>query len=267
MAGGTLGLSGSRMPLPVTSPYMQCPYPNPLAKVRLFCFPFAGGGASAYRVWGQQMPDFVEVCPIQLTGREERCMEPPHRRMETLTEVLVEQIQRCRDLPFAFYGHSMGALIAFELARTLRRREAPGPLALLLGAYQAPHLPPLRPGAHRLPKAEFIAELERFRGTPPEVLANQELVDFLLPVMRADFELCDGYRAAEEAPLDCPLVLYGGAQDDSVSQQQLENWRVHTRRSFALHMLPGHHLFLQSHRPLLLRSLSLKLQTSIPAQW
>lgn len=253
------------MPLPRYPSYVTCPYPNPAATVRLFCFPFAGGGASAYRTWGQELPAFVEVCPVQLPGREERHKEPPHRRMETLVTALAEQIRGCLDMPFAFYGHSMGAPVAFELLRALRRSGAPRPLMLLVGAYQAPHLPPTRRALHAVSDAEFLAELQELNGTPAGVLESKELMDFLLPTMRADFELCDSYLAAEEAPLDCPIVVYAGSQDDSISHERLRSWRVHTNSSFELHSLPGHHLFLRSHRSLLLQSLSTALHASIPA--
>jgi medium-chain acyl-[acyl-carrier-protein] hydrolase len=247
------------MPLPVLTPYVTCPYPNPAARIRLFCFPFAGGGASVYRTWAHELPAFVEVCPLQLPGREERHKEAAHRSMERLVEVLTDQIRPSLEMPFAFYGHSMGAVIAFELARALRR-EGQLPLGLFAAAYQAPHLPPKRRAIHTLPEADFIAELRGLKGTPGNVLENKELMDFLLPALRADFELCDSYLAKEELPLACPLAIYGGSKDDSVSHEQLDGWRTHTNRSFALHMLPGHHFFLQSHRNLLLQSLSVKLK-------
>jgi medium-chain acyl-[acyl-carrier-protein] hydrolase len=245
--------------LPSATPYVTCPFPNPSARIRLFCFPFAGGGAFAYRTWAEELPRFVEVCPVQLPGREERHKDPAHRRMDALVTEISDHIRPHLDRPFAFYGHSMGAPIAFELARALRRSKASLPLALFAGAYRAPHLPLNGRAMHSLSDPEFIAELCRLQGTPGHVLENQELMALLLPAMRADFELCDTYMAAEEAPLSCPIVLYGGSKDDSVSHEQLESWQIHTSRSFALHMLPGHHFFLQSHRSLLLQSMAEKL--------
>src|SRR5438128_8987281 len=172
----------------MSSRWITCPRANPTARMRLFCFPFGGGGASTFGKWPTILPTTVEVCPVQLPGREERYGEPAYTDLVQLARVIVPEIQPYLDKPFAFYGHSMGALIAFEVARALRESGLPQPEILFVAAYQSPDAPMQRKGLSCLPDQEFIAELRRLEGTPEEALNNLELMDFLMPTMRADFE-------------------------------------------------------------------------------
>jgi medium-chain acyl-[acyl-carrier-protein] hydrolase len=236
--------------------WVTCPSPNPAARLRLFCLPFAGGGASIFRTWGRELSQSVEVCPIQLPGRENRLREPPYTDIRTLAERLADQILPYAQKPFALFGHSMGALLAFELARTLRRQENSMPTALFLSAHRAPHLPLHRKKLHGLPDAEFIQGVRSLGGTPQEVFDHQELVKVMLPALRADFTLCDGYSFVPEAPLDCPMVLYAGRQDTEVSPQEVEAWNQHTTQTARLRIFPGGHFFLRTDRDLLLRAMA-----------
>jgi medium-chain acyl-[acyl-carrier-protein] hydrolase len=236
--------------------WITCPSPGPEARLRLFCLPFAGGGASIFRTWASALPDSVEVCPIQLPGRENRLSETPHTEIHGLAERLAGQILPFAQKPFALFGHSMGALLAFELTRALRRRDAPMPRMLLLSAHRAPHLPLRRQPLHELADAEFIEAVHRLGGTPAEVLAHKDLLKLMLPALRADFTLCDTYRFVPEALLDCPMVLYAGRGDTEVSPQEVEAWGGHTTTSARLRIFPGDHFFLRSDRDLLLPAIA-----------
>jgi medium-chain acyl-[acyl-carrier-protein] hydrolase len=151
-------------------------------------------------------------------------------------------------VPFAFFGHSMGALISFELARQLRRQHAPGPIALFVSAHRAPQRPAPNPPVHSLPQDEFVEELRRLNGTPEAVFQDAELMQLLLPTLRADFAVCETYTYMPEEPLECPILAFGGLQDHEVSRDDLAAWRAQTHRTFKLRMVPGDHFFLHSAR-------------------
>src|SRR5581483_4354247 len=159
--------------------------PQTRGRVRLFCFPYAGGGRSVYFPWLSAISPDIEVCPVQLPGREERLGEPPFTCMELLIEKLVEVLRSSIDGPFAFYGHSLGALISFELARALRRLNGPTPIHLFVSGCPAPQLPPTDPPIHQMPDVEFVQALRRFNGTSEKILQNAELLFVLLPFLRA----------------------------------------------------------------------------------
>jgi medium-chain acyl-[acyl-carrier-protein] hydrolase len=160
------------------------------------------------------------------------------------------------DVPFAFFGHSMGALISFELARHLRRIHYPGPAQLFISAHRAPHLPDTNSSLHDLSDSALIDALSRLGGTPQVILQHTELMKVMLPILRADLTLCETYVYISEPPLDCPIAVFGGEQDSMVSTQELQEWRNQTRSAFTLHMLPGDHFFLHSRQNLLLGTLS-----------
>jgi medium-chain acyl-[acyl-carrier-protein] hydrolase len=225
----------------------------PDATRRVFCFPYAGGSASAFRDWSDYLPRSVAVCPIQLPGRWNRMHEPPLTDLRTLLDALVPALRDHLDLPFVFFGHSMGALVAFELARELRRRYAREPEHLFVSGRRAPHLPDDDPPLYDLPAPEFIEALRELQGTPRGVLENAELMALLTPVLRSDFRICQTYVFTPEPPLTCPITAFGGVSDPEVSQERLDAWERHTTAAFARHLLPGDHFFLQTAQPLLLR--------------
>lgn len=161
-------------------------------RATLFCFPFAGGGASAYNSWVQKMKDKVTVCPIQLPGREERIMEKPYNNMTDMLDELEETIWKCIRGPYAFWGHSMGGKIAYELEKRLEKRGKTAQCFLVSGS-RIPSIPERNPIYH-LPDDEFKKALGRFEGTPKEILENQELLDFFLPMLRADFTMDETYH-------------------------------------------------------------------------
>ena len=188
----------------------------------------------------------MQLCPIQLPGREERIREPAVTRVSELVAQLVERLDTWLDRPFALYGHSMGAVVSFELVRALRRAGRPAPLHLFVSAHRAPHLPDHGPIMHTLGEAELVRELGRLNGTPVDVLAHAELMALTLPTIRADFELCETYRYAAEAPLDVPITALGGRDDPDVPAASLEAWRQESTGPVTVEIVEGDHFFLRS---------------------
>lgn len=226
------------------NPWLANHKPNPQASLRLFCFPYAGGAASIYHKWPGMFPATIEICPVQIPGRGERLREPPFTQFPPLTQTIAEGLREMLDKPFAFFGHSMGAIISFELTRLLRRQGGPLPVHLFVSGRSAPTIPDADPPTYDLPEPEFIEELQRLKGTPKEVLEHPELMELLIPLLRADFELIQNYLYTPEPPLDCPITAFGGLQDDEVSRENIEAWHEQTTRAFSLRMLQGDHFFL-----------------------
>jgi medium-chain acyl-[acyl-carrier-protein] hydrolase len=230
---------------------------------KLFCFPYAGGTASVYRNWGDLLPSTVQVIPVELPGRGNRLKEHPFVSLPRLTDVLAETMLPLLDSPFAFFGHSMGAVIAFELARCLRRQQAPEPQAIFVSGRNAPQISDPDPVTYNLPKDEFIEELGKLDGTPKEVLEHAELMELMIPLLRADFQVVQTYEYRAEPPLRCPIIGYGGLQDRDVTRDLIQPWEEQTSSDFGLHMLPGDHFFIRSSQPLLLGLLSQDLNRII----
>lgn len=219
--------------------------PQPKASLRLFCFPYAGAGASIFRGWTKSLSDGIELCPVQLPGRETRAMEKAHPRMGPLIDALLHELQGYLDLPFAFFGYSMGALIAFELARALKARHHVTPLHLFLAARRAPRLPGSSFTAE-LTDGEFVKELERLGGAPKQILEHPDMLELILPTIRADFALCESYSYPPGQILDCPLTIFGGKEDPKICYKELLAWGEETNAGCTVKMLNGDHFFLHS---------------------
>jgi surfactin synthase thioesterase subunit/glycosyltransferase involved in cell wall biosynthesis len=219
----------------------------PADGLRLFCFPHAGGGAAAFQGWAERLPQSVAMTP----------MHPPRtNNMAELAAALYESIGGYLGQPFAFFGHSMGAVVAFELARLLRRQNQPAPRVLVVSGARAPqfrrgHVPPPEPS-----DGEFVEALRRLEGTPREVLDNPSLLQLILPALREDAAIYRNYIYSEEPPLDCPIRAYGGAEDPSVHRQHLEGWAAQTTAAFAMRVFPGGHFYLRTHRQEFLAALA-----------
>ncbi len=249
------------MPSVPTTPnsWFAYPKPNPQASLRLFCFPYAGGRASVFRTWPEGLPTTVEVCPVQLPGRGSRLREAPFTRLSPLVQAIAQALLPHLDKPFAFFGHCVGALVSFELARQLRRQYGLSPAHFFVSGCGTPQIPDPNPLIHALPDSAFLEELRRRNGTPQEILEDPEMMQLLLPILRADFLMYETYTYTSEAPLDCPISAFGGLQDHAVSRERLEAWREQTSASFSLRMLPGNHFFLHTAQPHLLWMLSREL--------
>ncbi|HEY0474886.1 MAG TPA: alpha/beta fold hydrolase [Kribbella sp.] len=244
--------------MPPHSSWVTVTCPRPAARLRLFCLPFAGGGASRYRDWPKSLPDDVEVVPIQLPGRESRFCEPAIDSVEVLADQLVEGITGYLDRPFALFGHSMGAFIAFELARRLRRLSLE-PVHFFASGCRAPHLPNRSGNRHVLSDTQFLAALRELNGIPSDLLENADFMDLLLPMIRSDFKLAETYRFSPQPPLRCPVSAFGGRADDEVSDGDLKAWSHHTTGPFEVHLLSGDHFFVNSSRATLLQLVRSKL--------
>lgn len=207
-----------------------------------------------FHSWSSILPAEIEVCAIQLPGRENRLREAPFTQLSPLVQTLVRILHPYLHKPFALFGHSMGALISFELTRELRRRKVSGPLHLFVSGRNAPQIPDPDPIYH-LPEPEFVAVLRRLNGTPEAVLQNRELMQFILPLLRADFTLHETYSYTAEPPLDCPISVFGGLQDSETTRDGLDTWRAQTRNVFTLRLFPGDHFFLDSAQNLLLQAI------------
>ncbi|MAP10863.1 MAG: hypothetical protein CMQ61_02295 [Gammaproteobacteria bacterium] len=218
---------------------------RPDARTRLFCFPFAGGGASAFRDWSRLFPADIEICAIQLPGREERMREPLVTEMSVLVDSLVEALAAYQDKPFAFLGHSMGAVVCFELARRLRATGQRLPAHLFLSARAAPHLDSPDSGLKDLSDDEFMERLHSLYGAVPSAIRDSvELQQLFLPVLKADVTLLETYAYVPDAPLDCGITALGGEQDPAISANMLAAWRQHTSTEFLQRAFPGNHFYI-----------------------
>ena len=242
------------------TPWLAFCNPRPEARLRLFCFPYAGGGASFYRGWATALPPQVDVCPVQLPGRETRIREKPYTELGPLVEQASAALIPFFDRPYCFLGYSMGALVAFELARHLNRHHGTCPSHLIACGYRAPQLPYRSALRHDLPRDEFIRVLANLEGTPQAALDSPELIDFMLPVIRADCRICDLYEFRKEQPLPCSITAYGGMEDADAGEDSLQAWRELTGSTFELKMFPGGHFFVQNSRQEFLAAVATELQ-------
>jgi surfactin synthase thioesterase subunit len=222
------------------------------ADVVLYCLPYAGGGAGVYRDWRGRLPG-VEVVPVHLPGRNGRIRERPHVSVDALVADLAGAMEPRLHRPFAVFGHSMGALLAFELARLLRGRGLPRPRVLFASGAVAPQSrrPPEDAGSTR----ELIMRIRNLGGPGLEALRNPELLRLVLPWLRADFHMVDGYVYRDQPPLDCPIHAFCGSRDPEVSRADAEGWLGQTSAGGAVRVLPGDHFFLDESRDALLAAI------------
>jgi surfactin synthase thioesterase subunit len=233
------------------------PAVNPTS--RLFCIPFAGGGASAFRPWPALLPRGVELLAVQPPGRESRFRDAPLRDIDSLVAELGAALETRLDRPFALFGHSMGALVAFELTRWLRRRGLPLPTHLFLSGRRAASMPLGRRPYHDLPDDELREELRRMRGTDDDLLQNDELMALLLPAIRADFAAHDTYRYRAEAPLPVPFTLLGGLDDVTTPPDSVAAWADHGSAGARVHLFAGGHFFINEERAAVLGVIAAEL--------
>lgn len=212
--------------------------------MRLFCFPHAGAGASAFRAWSRTLPAGVDVLAVQAPGREARLAEAPFQDLPPLVAEIAAALGTYDDCPMAFFGHSLGAIVAFEVTRELQRRGGNGPIRLFVCGCRAPHRALRSSPIHGLPDADFLEELGRLGGTPHEILGQDELMGLLLPGLRADFRLAESYLTSTTARVACPISAFGGREDAEATPEDMAGWGLHTIAGFQFRLFPGAHFFI-----------------------
>jgi medium-chain acyl-[acyl-carrier-protein] hydrolase len=224
-------------------------------RLRLFCFPYAGGCAGVFQQWARSMPPGVELCSVQLPGRANRIKEPPLRDIPSIVSAIAQEIAVWLDQPAVFFGHSLGALIGFELARYLQMRQGAAPLELLVSGCRAPQIPgPLRK-LHDLPDSEFMSALRNLGGTPEQILNEPRLIAFIAPYLRADLQAFETYDYVPGSQLACPISAFAGLNDPRAIVSDVWGWRNQTSSNFSLKTFPGDHFFLHASEEVFLTAL------------
>jgi medium-chain acyl-[acyl-carrier-protein] hydrolase len=232
---------------PLSGNWVSCARPQPAAPWRLWCLPYAGGGAAAWNAWNPPLAGIAEIAALRPPGRESRLLEAPCTQGAVLVDQLLTKMEPHLGRKYALAGHSLGGMLAFELARLARARGLPQPAALVVSGARAPGMPRREPDLRELPDAEFIAELDRrYQGIPAAVRSEPELLSLLLPVMRGDLTIFETYEYIAGAPLSIPLLAMSGEQDPHVTRAEALAWGRHTIGKFEAEFFPGGHFFIQS---------------------
>lgn len=242
------------------SPWFSRFQERPQARVRLFCFPYAGAGASLFREWANELPPDIEVVAIQPPGREARFAEPPTTDIGLLAREVCDAIAPLLDRPFALFGHSLGAIVAWETALRLERHHDASPVALFVSSREAPGAPQTYAPIYALDDDAFLKELGRLNGIPGEVLANRELCALLLPILRADMQIADTYTGSPGDRVRAPIIALSARDDAHVTLDAMEPWRERTTGDSRMMIVPGDHFYLHGQRALLLRVIATRLQ-------
>jgi medium-chain acyl-[acyl-carrier-protein] hydrolase len=233
-------------------------------QMRLLCFPHAGGGAATYHRWTKVLSPHVRVCSVRLPGRENLLDMRPFTRTAAVVEELIDVLAPSLHSQYVVFGHSMGAILAFELVRQLRHLGLSLPEVLVVSGRSAPHLKQAGDPIHHLSDTDFIAQMrDRYQAIPQELLANPEALRLFIPAMRADMELVETWNYCSGVPLDIPLVVMGGEADPFVCPADITAWQMHTRGPFEAHFCPGGHFYLHEQSDLFIPFLAAKLRESI----
>jgi medium-chain acyl-[acyl-carrier-protein] hydrolase len=243
----------------VTNPWLVRFETLPTAAMRLFCFPYAGGSAHAFADWTESLPGQIEVLGVQLPGRGARMFQPAYTSLTSLVRDLSGPLLPLLDKPYAFFGHSMGTVIAFELARCFRARGVPRPIHLFLSGSVNPRYRERTKFRSTFTDEQLTEELKSFNGAVTAVFNDSELMRIMLPTIRADFKLCETYVYQPSQPLETPITAFGGLDDPEVPQERLQFWQEETKARFSLHLFPGGHFYLHSARAALLEVLEKEL--------
>jgi medium-chain acyl-[acyl-carrier-protein] hydrolase len=227
--------------------------------LNLVCFPHAGGCASLFRDWADVLPEDINLLAVQLPGREDRWGEPPHTEVRPLVAEVAADLAPYLDRPFAVFGHSLGALLAFEVCCHLEKNQSQAPVSLFASAAPTPSSRKRTRRFHLLPDAQLVSELHKMGGIPHTILKNPELLLLMLPTLRADFKLYETQMRPSGEVLGAPIMAFGGALDRQVSWVDLQGWRRHTVRYLGARMFPGGHFFIHQNRDHLLRVITAAL--------
>ncbi|MFS1524197.1 thioesterase II family protein [Microbulbifer sp. 2304DJ12-6] len=216
---------------------------KPDAKLRLFCFPYGGGGLSAFSDWAASMPPGVELAVMELPGRGQRFSEPLMHDMSVIIERMANEFISYIDKPYVFFCHSLGAFLGFELMQALRRRDVSLPKLFMVAGMRAPQFE-VENQLHSLDDDAFLIALDQYNGTPANILANRELMNLYLPIFRADFSLSEKYQYRPSKPFNLPFIFMGGRDDHTVREVESDGWQLHSERPIVQKFFPGDHFFL-----------------------
>ena len=216
--------------------------------IRIICFPYAGGSSATYMQWKNELPKNVELVIIQAPGKGARMFEPLHHSMSELIDDLLQHISPVLEKPYVLLGHSLGSRVAFELMVKLQERGSPLPEHFFALGSRGPHIYSEEEISYKLPDAEFIEHIKTLNGTPQEILDNQEMMKFLMPILRADFKISETYTYKGTATFDIPLSVLGGIEDKAVSLYQLQSWKGFFSKPMDLHQLAGDHFFIDTNK-------------------
>lgn len=233
------------IPETLSPKWISCPKSLPQPKLRLICFPPAGSGTIIYQKWATQLPPDVEMWSIRLPGRETRLRDPLFYSLPPLIESIANTLAPHLEQPYLLFGHSLGSLISFELSRHLNHLGKPLPQQLLLSGHRAPHRPPLNPPIHQANDELFLARIKAMGGTPDAFFEMTDLVELMLPTLRADFTIWENYQYQEDSPLDIPITVFGSDEDRDAAEADFFAWEQHTSSEFVAHMFHGNHFYFQ----------------------
>lgn len=248
------------------SPYLITPAAKSHAALRLYCLPYAGGTAATYLPWSEHIHPCVELVATQLPGRANRMREQAHENIDDLVNEMATAIAPGLDKPYALFGHSLGSRLALALARELERRGHAAPVLFIASGSRAPHRCGEPNNYHELPHAEFIDKLRELNGTPEEILADKDLMELALPILRADFKLADAAIAAPcERALPCPVWVFAGERDRYQTREELLAWGDYFSQAAQLVVFPGGHFFIEQHRHAVLERMNAILHEHVGA--
>jgi surfactin synthase thioesterase subunit len=213
------------------------------ARARLYCLPHAGGAAGTFRSWRQHLSPDIEICAVEYPGHGSRLGEPLLHTIEEVAHSVADVVATGSSLPYALFGHSMGSLVAFETCQVLAARRAEMPRLLIASGHRAPWAPRSTPPMGQASHAEFIAHLCELGATPPEVFRSPDLLELVLPILRADFRACETYRPRDRPKLHINIAAYGGLGDADTSRDELLGWQRETSGDCVVRMFPGDHFF------------------------
>jgi surfactin synthase thioesterase subunit len=245
--------------------WLRCLTPRPDADVRLVCFPHAGGTAAFFGPWQRHSPAGVEVQVVQYPGRADRIREMPIDDAASLAAQLADAVAMLADQPLAFFGHSMGGVLAYETARILSRHGL-APCHLMVSASPPPgHRDPDGKELSALDDERLVAALGRLGGSDARLLAMPELLELILPAVRADFRLVERYVQQPGPLLQCPLTAYSGSDDRIAPPELMAAWSTTTSGPFTTRTFAGGHFYLQEHATDVLADVSAVLQGTLSA--
>jgi len=249
------------MPRPLKAErWLMVPRPVKNPCLRLICLPYAGGNPDIFRPWVEHLDADVELLAVRLPGRGSRIQELPYDDWRSLTEDCLQVLRPFVAEPHAFYGHSFGGRLAYELAQRMQLDFPDFTRRLFVGACRSPGSPQARPYLHQLSECEFRRALATMGATPSAVLESEEVLSLMLPAIRSDMRLAEIWSDWHHAPLPIPLHVYYGHQDPIDNHTSMAGWSSHTSASFELVGIDAGHFFLETHRQQLLSHMAMRLR-------